>query len=98
MIVRVLREETKAGTVFFEEGVWRNDPHRTACARNPAKDLLTFEPSDGYSFADMPDCFITDIEDALDLWGIPYTRDEKAVPLPAWSQADKAERLATRRA
>ncbi|NLH90996.1 MAG: hypothetical protein GX481_00765 [Atopobium sp.] len=52
---------------------------------------LTFVPSGVYSLADVADtvenhaddCFIADIEDALVLWGIPYTRDENAVPLPA---------------
>lgn len=52
---------------------------------------VTFEPTDDYSLADAADiveghaddCFITDFEDALTLWGIPYTRDEKVVPLAA---------------
>lgn len=52
---------------------------------------VTFEPIEDYSLADVADtveshaddCPITDIEDALDLWGIQYARDEKAVPLPA---------------
>lgn len=26
------------------------------------------------------DCFITDFEDALTLWGMPFKRDEKTVP------------------
>lgn len=49
---------------------------------------ITFEPNDDYSLDDVADtveshaddCFITDIEDALGLWGIPY---KKAMPLPA---------------
>ena len=52
---------------------------------------VTFEPTEDYSLADVADtveghadhCFITDFEDALTLWGIPYTRDEKVVPLAA---------------
>ena len=52
---------------------------------------VTFEPTDDYSLADAADiveghaddCFITDFEDTLTLWGIPYTRDEKVVPLAA---------------
>ena len=52
---------------------------------------VTFEPTEDYSLADVADtveghaddCFITDVEDALTLWGIPYTRDEKVVPLAA---------------
>ncbi|MCC6099274.1 MAG: hypothetical protein DUD33_08360 [Coriobacteriaceae bacterium] len=52
---------------------------------------VTFEPTDDYSLADVADtveghaddCFITDFEDALTLWGIPYTRDEKVIPLDA---------------
>lgn len=50
---------------------------------------VTFEPIDDYSFADVAaivdghvdDCFITDFEDALTLWGIPFTTEEKTVPL-----------------
>lgn len=52
---------------------------------------ITFEPTADYSLDDVADtvetqaddCFITDFEDALNLWGIPYTRDERTVPLPA---------------
>lgn len=52
---------------------------------------VTFEPTDDYSLADAADnveghdddCLITDFEDTLTLWGIPYTRDEKVVPLAA---------------
>jgi hypothetical protein len=52
---------------------------------------VTFEPTDDYSLADIADtvegraddCFMIDFEDALALWGIPYTRDEKAMPLMA---------------
>lgn len=48
-------------------------------------------PTDGYSLADVADtveghaddCLITDFKDALALWGIPYTRDEKVAPLAA---------------
>ena len=55
------------------------------------KTTVTFEPTDDYSLVDVADtveghaddCFITDFEDALTLWGIPYTRDEKVVPLVA---------------
>lgn len=51
----------------------------------------TLEPTDDHSLADAADiveghadnCFITDFEDTLTLWGIPYTRDEKVVPLAA---------------
>lgn len=52
---------------------------------------VTSEPTDDYSLADAADiveghaddCFITDFEDALTLWDILYTRDEKVVPLAA---------------
>lgn len=50
---------------------------------------IAFKPTENYSLADVADtveshandCFITDFEDALTLWGIPYTRNEKVVPL-----------------
>lgn len=52
---------------------------------------VTFELTENYSLADVADTveshandrFITDFEDALTLWGIPYTRNEKVVPLAA---------------
>lgn len=52
---------------------------------------VTFDPTEDYLLADVADtvkghaddCFITDFEDVLTLWGIPYARDEKAVPLMA---------------
>ena len=52
---------------------------------------VRFEPNADYSPADVAepvkgyadDCFITDFEDALTLWGIPFTRGEKVVPLAA---------------
>jgi hypothetical protein len=52
---------------------------------------VTFDQTSDYSLADVADtvkghaddCFITDFENALTLWGIPYTRDEKTVPLVA---------------
>lgn len=52
---------------------------------------ITFEPTSDYSLVDVADtvethavdCFISDFEDALTLWGIRYTRDERTVPLPA---------------
>lgn len=52
---------------------------------------VAFEPTDDYSLADVvatveghaDDCFITDFEDALTLWGIPFTTEEKTAPLVA---------------
>lgn len=52
---------------------------------------VTFVPTDDYSLADVADtvechaddCLITDFEDTLALWGIPYTRDEKVVQIAA---------------
>lgn len=52
---------------------------------------VTFEPTGDYSLVDVADtveshadgCSITGFEDVLTLWGIPYTRDEKVVPLVA---------------
>ena len=51
---------------------------------------VTFELNADYSLADVAepvkgyadDCF-TDFEDALTPWGIPFTRDERIVPLVA---------------
>lgn len=50
---------------------------------------VAFKQIENYSPADVADtvenhandCFITDFEDALTLWGIPYMRNEKVVPL-----------------
>jgi hypothetical protein len=61
---------------------------------------MTFEPTDGYPLADVAhtveshadDCFITDFEDALKLWEIPYTRDEKIVPLVAQPRRKKSSK------
>lgn len=52
---------------------------------------VTFEPNADYPLADVVEtvkgyadgCFITDFEDALTRWGIPFTRDERIVPLAA---------------
>lgn len=58
---------------------------------------VTFEPTDDYLLADVDDtvkdladdCFIKNFEDALTLWGIQYTRDEKAVPIAVQRLSDK---------
>lgn len=52
---------------------------------------VTFESTDDYSLADLAatvdghadDCIITNFEDALTLWDIPFTTEEKTVPLVA---------------
>jgi hypothetical protein len=53
--------------------------------------ILVFIPTNDYSLEDIvdrvmasgDDCFIGDFEDALRLWGIPFTKEEKVVPLVA---------------
>lgn len=52
---------------------------------------LRFRPTDDYGLADVEnrietsggDCFVSDFEDALALWGVPYTREETLRPLVA---------------
>ena len=78
---------------------WGVTPEGKAYVRETSKGDLTEmmfdaaerEPTDEYSLADVADtvegraedCFVTDLEDALTLWGIPYKRDEKVMPLAA---------------
>ena len=53
--------------------------------------ILVFTPTNDYSLEDNvdrvmtsgDDCFIRDFEDALRLWGIPFKREEKVVPIVA---------------
>ena len=44
----------------------------------------------------LDDCFITDFEDGLALWGIPYTRGEKVVPIAEASRQGRHWRRAAR--
>ena len=49
---------------------------------------MTFRPTDLYGIADVDhaansagdDLFIGDIEDALSLWGVPYSRESRLGP------------------
>lgn len=50
--------------------------------------VVTFQPTDLYGIADVDhaansagdDLFIGDIEDALSLWGVPYSRESRLGP------------------
>lgn len=78
------------GTVFVAEKS-RGDLTKLAYEAAEHLQILVFTPTNDYSLEDIADrvmtsgddCFIGDFEDALRLWGIPFTREEKVVPLVA---------------
>jgi len=82
--------EKEDGTVFVTE---KSCGDLTKLVYDAAEhhQTLVFTPTDGYSVKDVAntvmsagdDCSIGNFEDALTLWGIPYTRDERTVPLVA---------------
>ena len=82
--------ENKDGTVFVTE---RSSGDLTELVYDAAEhhQTLVFMPTDDYSIQDIADtvrsagddCFIGDFEDALTLWEVPFTREEKTVPLVA---------------
>lgn len=88
---RTLTWGTKPDGNAYVREASRGDLTETILGAAERTTTISFEPTADYSLADVADtvethagdCYITDFEDALTLWGIRYTRDERTVPLRA---------------
>lgn len=88
---RTLAWGTKPDGKAYVREASRGDLTETILGATERMTTITFVPTADYSLDDVADtvethaddCFISDFEDALELWGNPYTRDEQNVPLPA---------------
>lgn len=82
--------ENEDGTIYVSEAS-EGDLNEFAFGAAERVTTLRFRPTEDYGLADVEnrietsddDCFVSDFEDALALWGVSYTREKTLRPLVA---------------